>query len=111
MKRKDAWKRNATEHAEHSAKIAKIEHSSSSFALDVEGLFEAACAHATPEQQSLLQQVRTLGHYPKRCKDPRDKAEALSNSLAKKLAQSQLPEAAQAYLSALKKDRIAKDLA
>ena len=36
--------------------------------------------------QSLLQEVNTLGHYPKRYKHPADKTERASDSLAKKLA-------------------------
>ena len=51
----------------------------------LERLFQEACANASPSQQRLLEEVNTLGGYPKRYKNPADKAEAASNALAKKL--------------------------
>jgi len=36
-------------------------------------MFQEACANTSPKLQSLLQEVRTLGHYPKRFKQPATK--------------------------------------
>ena len=68
----------------------------------LEGMLQEACANTTPKLQTLLREVKTLGHYPKRYKQPANKAEMASNSLAKKLtmAKSQFTPAAQKYLEA-----------
>ena len=75
-----------------------------SSAADLERLFQDACANASPSQQSLLQEVKTLGRYPNRYQHPANKAEAAENALAKKLAQheSELSPAALQYLEAMK---------
>jgi hypothetical protein len=44
---------------------------------DLEGLFQEPCGNTSPLQRSLLQQVNTLGHYPKRHKVPRTKPKLL----------------------------------
>ena len=69
----------------------------------LERMFQEACDNTSQKLQSLLQQVNTLGHYPKRYKEPADKAEKVSDSLAKKLttAKSLFCPAAQKYLEAM----------
>ena len=47
-----------------------------SSAADLERLFQDACTNASPSQQSLLQEVKTLGRYPNRYQHPANKAEA-----------------------------------
>ena len=71
--------------------------------LHIATLYRAAYANTSPPQQSLLQQVGVLGHYPKRYKQPANKSETASNSLAMKLSKIKgaLPPAAQRYLEAM----------
>ena len=118
MKRKDAWKRDATEHGEHSAKSAKrkdaafasgaaTEHASStSGAKDprLEKLFQEACSNAPPSLQSLLQELHALGRYPSRYKQPANKMEKDSDCMAQKLtkARSSFTPAAQKYVEAVR---------
>ena len=87
-------KSTATEHA-----------SSTSGAKDprLENMFQEACANAPPKIHCLLREVSALGHYPKRYKQPQNKEERDSNSLAKKLTQarSSFNPAAQKYLEAM----------
>ena len=96
----------ATEDAS-SSKSSVTEHAgSSSGAKDsrLENTFQEACANAPPKICCLLQEVSALGHYPKRYKQPQNKEERDSNSLAKKLTQARnsLNPAAEEYLEAMK---------
>ena len=83
-----------------------IRDSSTSGAKDsrLENIFQEACANASPKICGLLQEVSALGHYPKRYKQPQNKEERDSNSLAKKLTQarSSLHPAVEKYLEAMK---------
>ena len=96
----------ATEHASSSKSIATEHAGSTSGAKDprLENIFQEACANAPPKIRCLLQEVSALGHYPKRYKQPQNKEERDSNSLAKKLAQARnsLNPAAEEYLEAMK---------
>ena len=142
MKRKDSWKRTATEHAEHIAKIAKrkdtqekqgsvsdtaAEHATSGNATEhaafasgtatehasstsgakdprLEKMFQEACSNAPPKMHSLFQELHALGRYPNRYKQPANKIEKDSNSLAKKLATacSSFTLSAQKYVEAMR---------
>ena len=99
-------KSTATEHAS-SSKSSVTEHAgSTSSAKDsrLENIFQEACANAPPNICCLLQEVNALGHYPKRYKQPQNKEEIDSNSLAKKLTQARnsLNPAAEKSLEAMK---------
>ena len=98
------------------ASTATQQHSSStSGAKDfrLENMFQEACANAPPKIRCLLQEVSALGHYPKRYKQPQNKEERDSNSLAKKLTQarSSFNPAAQKYLEAMQAAREAMQAA
>ena len=106
MPPKNVFKSTATEHAS-SSKSSVAEHAgSTSGAKDsrLENIFQEACANASPKICGLLQEVSALGHYPKRYKQPQNKEERDSNSLAKKLTQarSSLHPAVEKYLEAMK---------
>ena len=96
----------ATEHASSSKSTATEHAGSTSGAKDprLENMFQEACANAPPKIRCLLQEVSALGHYPKRYKQPQNKEESDSNSLAMKLtkARSSLNPAADKYLEAMK---------
>ena len=95
----------ATEHASSSKSTATEHAGSTSGAKDprLENIFQEACANAPPKIRCLLQEVSALGHYPKRYKQPQNKEERDSNTLAKKLTQarSSLNPAAEKYLEAM----------
>ena len=99
-------KSTAKEHASSSKSTATEHAGSTSDAKDprLENMFQEACANAPPKIRCLLQEVSALGHYPKRYKQPQNKDERDSNSLAKKLTQarSSLNPAADKYLEAMK---------
>ena len=89
------------------SKSTAAEHASStSGAKDprLENMFQEAFANAPSKIRCLLQEVSALGHYPKRYKQPQNKDERDSNSLAKKLTQarSSFNPAADKYLEAMK---------
>ena len=71
--------------------------------LRLQTMFREACSKAPPNVQRLLQEVNTLGHYPKRYKHPADKVERASDSLAKKIAKAKghFTSAVQKYLAAM----------
>ena len=88
-------KSTATEHA-----------NSTSGAKDprLEKMFQEACSNAPPKMQSLLQELHALGRYPTRYKQPANKMEKDSDSLAQKLtkARSSFTPAAQKYVEAVR---------
>ena len=100
----------ATEHAtrgtatEHAALGPEIKDSRGP-GKDVrfETMFRKACSKAPPNVERLLQEVKTLGHYPQRYKQPTTKVERESNSLAKKLANAKghFTSEVQKYLEAM----------
>ena len=83
-------KSTATEHASSSKSTATEHAGSTSGAKDprLENMFQEACANVPLKIRCLLQEVSALGHYPKRYKQPQNKDERDSNSLAKKLTQA-----------------------
>ena len=94
LKKSKAPSAESTAHA-----TEELHHTS----LHIATLYRAAYANTSPSQQSFLQQVGVLGHYPKRYKQPANKSETASNSLAMKLSKIKgaLPPAAQRYLEAM----------
>ena len=100
----------ATEHAtsgtatEHVGLGREIKDSQSS-GKDVrfETMLRKACSKAPPHVERLLQEVKTLGHYPQRYKQPTTKVERDSDSLAKKLnkAKGHFTSEVQKYLEAM----------
>ena len=100
----------ATEHAtsgtatEHVGLGREIKDSQSS-GKDVrfETMFREACSKAPPHVERLLQEVKTLGHYPQRYKQAATKVERDSNSLAMKLAKAKghFTSEVQKYLEAM----------
>ena len=108
-------KSTATEHASSSKSTATEHAGSTSGAKDprLETMFQEACANAPLKIRCLLQEVSALGHYPKRYKQPQNKEERDSNSLAKKLTQarSSFNPAADKYLEAMQAASIATERA
>ena len=112
----------ATEHAttgdaaEHAASASGSATEHASFktgAKDpcLEKLFQGACADAPPKVQSVLQQLHALGQYPKRYKQPANKMEKDSSSLAKRLTEvrSSFTPAAQKYVEAVQSNSTATE--
>ena len=106
----------ATEHAtsgkatEHAALNPDITDSRGpSKDIRFETLFREACSKAPPNVERLLQEVKTLGHYPKRYKQSASKVERDSNSLAMKLAKAKgyFTSEVQKYLEAMQADSTA----
>ena len=54
----------------------------------LEIMFREACSNAPPNVERLLQEVKTLGHYPLRYEHAATKKECDSNNLAMKLAKA-----------------------
>ena len=86
---------NATEHA---ASAADIKDSR------LEQMYLEACSNAPSKIQSLLQELHALGRYPNRYKQPANKMETDSNSLAKKLTQARtsFTPAVEKYVEAMR---------
>ena len=123
MKRKST----ATDHAATKAKSAKrgrasgtaTEHAASKSDVtgfhgpgkdaSLETMFREACSKAPANVERLLQEVKTLGHYPKRYLHPASKVERDSNSLAKKLAKAKghFTSEVQRYLEVMQADSTA----
>ena len=108
----------ATEHAtsgtatEHVGLGREIKDSQSS-GKDVrfETMFRKACSKAPPHVERLLQEVKTLGHYPQRYKQPTTKVERDSDNLAKKLnkAKGHFTSEVRKYLEAMQDTRTATE--
>ena len=76
---------------EHAIRSTATEHAFSASGIKdsrLQNMFREACSNAPSQVQRLLQNVDTLGHYPRRYKKPADKAEKTSDSLAKKLSEA-----------------------
>ena len=97
---------NATEHAAFASGTATEHASSTSGAKDprLEKMFQEACSNAPPKMHSLFQELHALGRYPNRYKQPANKIEKDSNSLAQKLAKacSSFTLSAQKYVEAMR---------
>ena len=77
---------NATEHAALAPDIKDSRGPGKDVRKEI--MFREACSKAPPNLERLLQEVKTLGHYPQRYKHAATQEERGSNSLAKKLAKA-----------------------
>ena len=76
---------NATEHAALAPDIKDSRGPGKDVRLEI--MLREACSKAPPNVERLLQEVKTLGHYPQRYKHAATEEERGSNSLAMKLAE------------------------
>ena len=89
------------------SKSSATEHTSSTSGakdLRLEKMFQEACSNAPPKMQNLLQELHALGRYPTRYKQPANKMEKDSDSLAQKLtkARSSFTPTAQKFVEAVR---------
>ena len=70
----------------------------------MERMYLEASSNAPPKMQSLLQELHAMGRYPSRYKQPANKMEKDSNSLAEKLtkARGSFTPAVQKYVDAMR---------
>jgi len=108
----DVWSSPNKEHAASAADVKDSRGPATDGALSASGakdphlekMYLEASSNAPPKMQSLLQELHAMGRYPNRYKQPANKMEKDSNSLAQKLTKAcgSFTPAVQKYVDAMR---------